>query len=66
MVSVSSSLPDLLGNSTSSLSPVDTPFKSEQLLEGDKKISRLTMMRQCHHVHAKSKASFKATYSQLI
>lgn len=33
VVSVSSSLPDLLGNSTSSLSPADTPFKSEQLLE---------------------------------
>ncbi|XP_038556417.1 GRAM domain-containing protein 2A isoform X2 [Micropterus salmoides] len=31
-VSVSSSLPDLLGNS-SSMSPADTPFKSEQLLE---------------------------------
>ncbi|XP_022605411.1 GRAM domain-containing protein 2A-like isoform X1 [Seriola dumerili] len=33
VVSVSSSLPDLLGNSTSSLSATDTPFKSEQLLE---------------------------------
>ncbi|XP_030016535.1 GRAM domain-containing protein 2A isoform X2 [Sphaeramia orbicularis] len=33
MVSVSSSLPDLLGNSTSSLSAVDTPFKPEPLLE---------------------------------
>lgn len=36
VVSVSSSLPDLLGNSTSSLSATDTPFKSEQQLEGDK------------------------------
>ncbi|XP_060924569.1 GRAM domain-containing protein 2A [Limanda limanda] len=33
VVSVSSSLPDLLGNSTSSLGATDTPFKSEQLLE---------------------------------
>ncbi|XP_018538989.1 GRAM domain-containing protein 2A isoform X1 [Lates calcarifer] len=33
VVSVSSSLPDLLGNSTSSLSATDAPFKSEQLLE---------------------------------
>ncbi|XP_033482935.2 GRAM domain-containing protein 2A isoform X1 [Epinephelus lanceolatus] len=33
VVSVSSSLPDLLGNSTSSLSAADTPFKSEQPLE---------------------------------
>ncbi|CAI5644844.1 unnamed protein product [Oreochromis niloticus] len=33
VVSVSSSLPDLLGNSTSSLSATDTPFKSEQQLE---------------------------------
>ncbi|XP_067351910.1 GRAM domain-containing protein 2A isoform X2 [Channa argus] len=33
VVSVSSSLPDLLGNSTSGLSAADTPFKSEQLLE---------------------------------
>lgn len=33
MVSVSSSLPDLLGNSTSSLSAVDTPFKPEPPLE---------------------------------
>ncbi|KAM7014831.1 GRAM domain-containing protein 2A isoform 1-T1 [Tautogolabrus adspersus] len=33
VVSVSSSLPDLLGNSTGSLSPADAPFKSEQLLE---------------------------------
>ncbi|XP_034737093.1 GRAM domain-containing protein 2A isoform X1 [Etheostoma cragini] len=33
VVSVSSSLPDLLGNSPSSLSAVDTPFKSEQPLE---------------------------------
>ncbi|XP_068168828.1 GRAM domain-containing protein 2A isoform X2 [Antennarius striatus] len=33
VVSVSSSLPDLLGNSTSSLSPADSPLKSEQLLE---------------------------------
>ncbi|XP_072236205.1 GRAM domain-containing protein 2A isoform X1 [Leuresthes tenuis] len=31
--SVSSSLPDLLGNSTSSLGAADTPFKSEQPLE---------------------------------
>lgn len=36
VVSVSSSLPDLLGNSTSSLSAADTPFKSEQPLEGEK------------------------------
>ncbi|XP_008335290.1 GRAM domain-containing protein 2A [Cynoglossus semilaevis] len=33
VVSVSSSLPDLLGNSTSSLNTSDTPFKSEQLQE---------------------------------
>ncbi|XP_037604458.1 GRAM domain-containing protein 2A isoform X2 [Sebastes umbrosus] len=33
VVSVSSSLPDLLGTSTSSLSAVDAPFKSEQPLE---------------------------------
>ncbi|TDH16831.1 hypothetical protein EPR50_G00002070 [Perca flavescens] len=33
VVSVSSSLPDLLGNSPSSLSAVDTPFKLEQPLE---------------------------------
>lgn len=33
VVSVSSSLPDLLGNSTSSLNATDTPFKSEQPLE---------------------------------
>ncbi|XP_030579866.1 GRAM domain-containing protein 2A isoform X3 [Archocentrus centrarchus] len=33
VVSVSSSLPDLLGNSTSSLSAADAPFKSEQPLE---------------------------------
>uniref|UniRef100_A0A3Q1JD83 GRAM domain-containing protein n=1 Tax=Anabas testudineus TaxID=64144 RepID=A0A3Q1JD83_ANATE len=33
VVSVSSSLPDLLGNSTSGLSTTDTPFKSEQPLE---------------------------------
>ncbi|XP_068580450.1 GRAM domain-containing protein 2A isoform X2 [Cebidichthys violaceus] len=33
VVSVSSSLPHLLGNSTSSLSAADTPFKSEQPLE---------------------------------
>ncbi|XP_034382289.1 GRAM domain-containing protein 2A isoform X3 [Cyclopterus lumpus] len=33
VVSASSSLPDLLGNSTSSLSAADTPFKSEQPLE---------------------------------
>ncbi|XP_075874949.1 GRAM domain-containing protein 2A isoform X2 [Nelusetta ayraudi] len=32
-VSVSSSLPDLLGNSAGSLSPADPPLKSEQLLE---------------------------------
>lgn len=35
VVSVSSSLPDLLGNSTSSLSAADAPFKPEQPLEGD-------------------------------
>ncbi|KAM9408091.1 GRAM domain-containing protein 2A [Pholidichthys leucotaenia] len=33
VVSVSSSLPDLLGNSPSSLSTADTPFKAEQPLE---------------------------------
>ncbi|XP_061595412.1 GRAM domain-containing protein 2A isoform X3 [Cololabis saira] len=33
VVSVSSSLPDLLGNSTSALGPPDTSFKSEQPLE---------------------------------
>ncbi|XP_061616942.1 GRAM domain-containing protein 2A isoform X3 [Phyllopteryx taeniolatus] len=33
VASVSSSLPDLLGNSSSSLSAVSTPFKSEQPLE---------------------------------
>ncbi|KAM9825042.1 GRAM domain-containing protein 2A isoform 6-T7 [Syngnathus typhle] len=33
VVSVSSSLPDLLGNSSSSLSVANTPFKSEQPLE---------------------------------
>ncbi|XP_054626693.1 GRAM domain-containing protein 2A isoform X1 [Dunckerocampus dactyliophorus] len=33
VVSVSSSLPDLLGNSSSSLSTANTPFKSEQPLE---------------------------------
>ncbi|XP_062327390.1 GRAM domain-containing protein 2A isoform X2 [Osmerus eperlanus] len=33
VVSVSSSLPDLLGNSTSSLSAVDTPFQTDQPLE---------------------------------
>uniref|UniRef100_A0AAQ5Z1Z0 GRAM domain-containing protein n=1 Tax=Amphiprion ocellaris TaxID=80972 RepID=A0AAQ5Z1Z0_AMPOC len=33
VVSVSSSLPDLLGNSTGSLSAADTPFQSEQPLE---------------------------------
>ncbi|XP_040019890.1 GRAM domain-containing protein 2A isoform X3 [Gasterosteus aculeatus] len=33
VVSVSSSLPDLLGNSTSSLSAADAPFKPEQPLE---------------------------------
>ncbi|KAM6949906.1 GRAM domain-containing protein 2A isoform 1-T1 [Lycodopsis pacificus] len=33
VMSASSSLPDLLGNSTSSLSAADTPFKSEQPLE---------------------------------
>nr|XP_043886503.1 GRAM domain-containing protein 2A isoform X4 [Solea senegalensis]XP_043886504.1 GRAM domain-containing protein 2A isoform X5 [Solea senegalensis] len=33
VVSVSSSLPDLLGNSSSSLNVTDSPFKSEQLLE---------------------------------
>ncbi|XP_077419082.1 GRAM domain-containing protein 2A isoform X3 [Vanacampus margaritifer] len=33
VVSVSSSLPDLLGNSSSSLSAANTPFKSEQPLE---------------------------------
>nr|XP_057933052.1 GRAM domain-containing protein 2A-like isoform X4 [Doryrhamphus excisus] len=34
VVSVSSSLPDLLGNSSSSLSATNTAFKSEQPLEG--------------------------------
>ncbi|XP_077375082.1 GRAM domain-containing protein 2A isoform X3 [Festucalex cinctus] len=34
VVSVSSSLPDLLGNSSSSLSAANTSFKSEQPLEG--------------------------------
>lgn len=43
VVSVSSSLPDLLGTSTSGLSTTDTPFKSEQPLEGDKTICTLTM-----------------------
>ncbi|XP_078140047.1 GRAM domain-containing protein 2A [Centroberyx gerrardi] len=33
VVSVSSSLPDLLGNSTSSLSAVDAPFQTDQPLE---------------------------------
>lgn len=33
-VSVSSSLPDLLGTSTSGLGAADTPFKAEQPLEG--------------------------------
>ncbi|XP_028294902.1 GRAM domain-containing protein 2A-like isoform X2 [Gouania willdenowi] len=33
VVSVSSSLPDLLGNSTGSLSPADAPYQSEQALE---------------------------------
>ncbi|MED6273026.1 hypothetical protein CHARACLAT_002564 [Characodon lateralis] len=33
VVSVSSSLPDLLGSSTSGLGPVDTPFKAEPPLE---------------------------------
>lgn len=65
VVSVSSSLPDLLGNSTSSLSPADTPFKSEQLLEGDKTLSR-AMSMQCHHVDIKSKALFKAAHVQLL
>ena len=35
VVSVSSSLPDLLGNSTSSLGAVDTPFQTDQPLEGE-------------------------------
>lgn len=64
VVSVSSSLPDLLGNSTSSLSPADTPLKSEQLLEGDKTLHTAMMMR-CH-MDTKSKASFKATHLQFI
>ena len=42
VVSVSSSLPDLLGNSTGSLSPADAPFKSEQLLEGDKTLDAVS------------------------
>lgn len=50
-VSVSSSLPDLLGNSAGSLSPADPPLKSEQLLEGDK-----TLLQDA----AESKASVKA------
>lgn len=36
MASVSSSLPDLLGNSTSSLSAVDTPFQPSEPLEGER------------------------------
>lgn len=36
MVSMSTSLPDLLGNSSSNLSSADKPVKPEQLLEGDK------------------------------
>lgn len=44
-VSVSSSLPDLLGNSTASLSPTDTPLKPEHLLEGNKTPSRRHKVR---------------------
>lgn len=62
VVSVSSSLPDLLGNSTSSLSPADTPLKSEQLLEGDTTLHTVTMWR---HWDSKSKASLKAVIVRL-
>lgn len=50
-VSMSSSLPDLLGNSAGSLSPTDAPLKSEQL-EGDKTVVEDT---------AEAKAPVKAT-----
>lgn len=36
VASMSASLPDLLGNSSSNLSSPDKPVKPEQLLEGDK------------------------------
>lgn len=52
VVSVSSSLPDLLGTSTSGLSTTDTPFKSEQPLEGDKMSCTLTM--QCRYIHPRT------------
>lgn len=58
MVSVSSSLPDLLGNSTSSLNTSDTPFKSEQLQEGDKTIDIQTK--------TSLDLKFKATRSVLL
>ncbi|KAL0187973.1 hypothetical protein M9458_015072, partial [Cirrhinus mrigala] len=35
VASVTSSLPDLLGNSTGSLSAVDAPFQTDKPLEGE-------------------------------
>lgn len=41
VASVSSSLPDLLGNSTSSLSAVDPPFQPSEPLQGEQKANTL-------------------------